>query len=78
MILIRILFIYISQYGYVPNTQKSSGFWSFLLESIRDETKHTVIPIYTKVWTKLSEAEQVRYLSKTLRLESDEFSAINT
>ncbi|KAF7992797.1 hypothetical protein HCN44_005141 [Aphidius gifuensis] len=73
-----ILFIYVSHYGYIPNTQKLSGFWSLLLKSIRDETKHTVIPIHTQTWTKLSEAEQVRYLSKTLRLESDEFSAINT
>ncbi|KAF7992805.1 hypothetical protein HCN44_005149 [Aphidius gifuensis] len=70
-----ILFMYVPLNGYFEKLQQPSAFWLLLMKELEARTKHTVIPIYSKAWMKLSQEEQVQYLSNTLKPESDKSSA---
>ncbi|KAK0090776.1 hypothetical protein PV325_003796 [Microctonus aethiopoides] len=71
-----ILLIRIPDYGYIRNTQRLTGFWSLFTQTLKTETNYTIIPINGTMWEKMTEHDQVKYLSQEIRLKSDKLSAI--
>lgn len=63
--------MYVPLNGYFEKLQQPSAFWLLFMKELEARTKHTVIPIYSRAWMKLSEEKQVQYLSDTLKPESD-------
>ncbi|KAK0182914.1 hypothetical protein PV327_000999 [Microctonus hyperodae] len=71
-----ILFIRIPRHGYVRNTKRITGLWSLLIQTLKNQTNYTIIPIKGEMWDKISERDQVKYLSEAIRLRSDELSTV--
>ncbi|XP_015109298.1 uncharacterized protein LOC107036077 [Diachasma alloeum] len=71
-----LIFLTIPGYGHIRNTDRLTGYWSLLMKQIEAEERHTVIPIFSRTWKKLSEPERIRYISQAIRLKCDELSAV--
>lgn len=72
----RLIFLDIPMYGCARNTNRLTGYWTYLIKQLEAGTKHIVIPVHARMWQKLSEQEQIRYISQAIRLKCDELSAI--
>ncbi|XP_063991543.1 uncharacterized protein LOC135169990 [Diachasmimorpha longicaudata] len=71
-----LIFLNVPTYGHTRNTDRLTGHWSLLIKQLEAVGKHTVIPIHSRTWQKLSEPERIRYISQAIRLKCDELSAV--